>query len=275
MLPFVERGTCAFTAIQYKVIIAASKLGYWNDPKRHGAIEMTDPNPSPSGDSGRSSPGSRKPEAGDSSRFDATRIREETLGKILALGPPQIARLRGEFPVLEHIQVEAAWFGVVIDWFEDRSAMQTEKDGGYFFTLARRRLRDLVASEAARRAREERWSEELSTEQSGPRTPPGEAIAAAESIVQLGEELAELLPTFLKRDERLAYRLWLDGERRTEVFARALDIPATIPLEKQRREVKKVKDRLKKRLRRDTQMKELAEPLKAASDDARKKGIRA
>ncbi|TVP74263.1 MAG: sigma-70 family RNA polymerase sigma factor [Gemmatimonadales bacterium] len=219
-------------------------------------------------------PGSRKPEAGDPSFLDAERTREEILNKVLELGPTQVTHLQGEFPALERIQVEAAWLEVATDWFEDPSATQTEKDGGYFYTAARRRLMDLVATEAARRAREKRWSQEQSTHQPGPRIPPEEAIRAAEAVVRLGEELAEQVPTFLKPDENLVYRRWLEGERRTEVFAKALGIPESTPVKKQRRKVKKVKDRLMKRLGRDWRIQELAEPLKDVYDDARRKGLR-
>lgn len=216
----------------------------------------------------------RKPEAGVPSSPGAERTRKEILDRVLELGPPQVAQLRRGFPALERIQVEATWFGVVTDWFEDPSASQTEKDGGYFYSAACRRLKNLMASESARRAREKRWSQERPTEQPGTRIPPEEAIAAADVVVRLGEEFAEQVPTFLKPDEKLVFRLWLGGERRTEVFAGALGVPESMPVKDQRREVKKVKDRLMKRLGRDGRIEELAEPLKDACDDAREKGLR-
>lgn len=50
-------------------------------------------------------------------------------------------------------------------------------------------------------------------------------------------------------EEREAYELWRKGERRTEVFAQALGL-SSLALADQRREVKRFKDRLLKRIRR-------------------------
>lgn len=57
------------------------------------------------------------------------------------------------------------------------------------------------------------------------------------------------LKTDLREDECRVLDLLIEGERRTDVFARVLDI-AHLPQEEQRLRVKQVKDRLKKRLKR-------------------------
>ncbi len=70
-----------------------------------------------------------------------------------------------------------------------------------------------------------------------------------EELAQGNQTILEPTRNGLSDEEQQAMHLMLDGERKTAVFARTLHIEH-LPTPQQRREVKRVKDKLKKRIKR-------------------------
>lgn len=79
------------------------------------------------------------------------------------------------------------------------------------------------------------------------RDDAGDPALLIEHEAEPAQEVA--VPPGLTAAEERALALMRDGERKTVAYAAALDI-AHLPMEDQRREVKRVKDRLKKRIER-------------------------
>lgn len=81
---------------------------------------------------------------------------------------------------------------------------------------------------------------------------PARIVEGREAVIELIDRrrrVPRAVRALLTDAERRALALLLEGERRTAMYAAALDIADLTPAE-QRREVKRVKDRLKKRLTR-------------------------
>lgn len=106
-----------------------------------------------------------------------------------------------------------------------------------------RRLRAVVRSERARREREARWVAEHQAPVSLPDDLAGKRAALGADLVG---RVRGLLPDSRMR---ITFDLWLEGERDTQVYARAFGITATSVAER-RREVKRERDRLRVFLRR-------------------------
>jgi len=80
----------------------------------------------------------------------------------------------------------------------------------------------------------------------------GDVTSDPSRQVEEGEMIEQVLPSViavLTAEERVVLELMAQGERRTQVFAEALGIDGLSPAD-QRRRVKQLKDRLKKRLER-------------------------
>lgn len=199
---------------------------------------------------------------------------ERELRKVLELRLHLIDLLEREFPGIGRDQVEATFFGVVMQWHQGSDTSKNAGDVGYFHMLTRRRLSHLASSERSRHDREAAWVQEHLLDLPGPEVPVEELTAITAMIEALGTELQDKIAALLKPEERVVFRLQLEGHRRTEVFAEALDIPKSTPIEKARKEVRKVKDRVRKQLRRNPAIRRLAVPLLAAWREACESGLR-
>jgi RNA polymerase sigma-70 factor (ECF subfamily) len=78
---------------------------------------------------------------------------------------------------------------------------------------------------------------------------PARRLEEAEDAAELGAALASAVAEGLTSEEACVLDLWRSGERKGSVFAAALGLSRR-PIDEQRREVKQVKDRLKKRMQR-------------------------
>jgi hypothetical protein len=106
-----------------------------------------------------------------------------------------------------------------------------------------RNVSNLVRGESRRRARERKLAEEAEPiEWAQPTDSPDGTDDSLESVVQT--VLASMNP-----EEQAIATLWLAGERRTDQLARALRIDH-LPIDDQRRGLKRMKDRIRNRLRR-------------------------
>lgn len=79
-------------------------------------------------------------------------------------------------------------------------------------------------------------------------TDPAQRLEVKERS-QVSAKVVGVLRARLSLEERRVMDLMLDGERKTQVYAEALGL-SELPAAEQEREVKRVKDRLKKRLER-------------------------
>jgi RNA polymerase sigma-70 factor, ECF subfamily len=166
--------------------------------------------------------------------------------------PPLVARLARAFPHLDGDVVETIATDVVLATAEHSERYQPDRGplGAYLLMAARGDLRNAFQSAARRRAREVVVG-------------PVELAAAERNLVRDDADLADVLaghepldPALLALlaetfddQERRVVELVMDGERDTDVYARLLELDHLPPGER-RREVKRVKDRLQKRLRR-------------------------
>jgi CheY-like chemotaxis protein len=165
-----------------------------------------------------------------------------------ALLPELERRLRRRFPHGDgHLLAEAAE-----DAFLDYVRRPARFDPGrgvaleeYLFEVACRDVVDRQRSEGRRRVGETEYA----------RVVFDQPIRAGVEHFEIRHDLEVLLSTLADegvvagQTERRALRLLMEGERSPEVWARVLGV-AGRPAEEQRREVKRLKDRLLRRLRR-------------------------
>ena len=194
--------------------------------------------------------GSREPGAGS------------TLREVHDLGKHLFEHFERSFPDLDLDQIKATWNEVVFKWNETNDGSRGRPGVGYFHMRMRQRLLDVVSSERSRRAREAAWAQDKPLSAACREVPVEQLTRVAAEVEALGEELREQIAELLGPDERMAFELWLDGHRNTELFAKALDIPESIPIEEARKKVRRVKARLRMRLRRDPEIRCMAEPLR-------------
>jgi RNA polymerase sigma-70 factor (ECF subfamily) len=114
----------------------------------------------------------------------------------------------------------------------------------FLYRAAWRNVADLLERDSRRLRREVCYARETATH---------ENVATADDRNSYREAQAKqrILDVALDAVERAALRLWLQGERRTEPLARALGL-AGRSWSDQRREVKRFKDRVLKRILRNT-----------------------
>jgi RNA polymerase sigma-70 factor, ECF subfamily len=128
------------------------------------------------------------------------------------------------------------------DRFNDQRGLYLDQ---YIGVLALRNLRDLMRADSRRRARETGFANAQATSWTPSYHDTGRATDS---------RLRDSLEQLCEPHELLAARLWLVGERRTEPLAKAMNL-SNLSLPEQRREVKRLKDRLTKRWTR--QMREM------------------
>jgi RNA polymerase sigma-70 factor (ECF subfamily) len=121
--------------------------------------------------------------------------------------------------------------------FDSERGVPLEK---YLYAAAWRNAVNSLQREARRRAREARYA---TGHAGGERRPARERSAIDADVWK------RLLAGVTKSSERAPFLLWLNGERRTKVLAAALGCRDLSPSD-QRREVKRLKDRVMKRLNR-------------------------
>jgi RNA polymerase sigma-70 factor, ECF subfamily len=110
----------------------------------------------------------------------------------------------------------------------------------YLYQASWRNMANLLNRETRRRTREQRYSEFAAVQQA-PETFTADSAH--------GDATRRILEVAVGRAERKALHCWLKGERRTLVLAAALGLGGLSILQ-QRREVKRFKDRVLKRLGR-------------------------
>ncbi|HEX5269304.1 MAG TPA: hypothetical protein VFW33_02400 [Gemmataceae bacterium] len=168
---------------------------------------------------------------------------------------PLLDRLAAEWPRCDPDLVQTAVHETVMCYSRRPDAYQPARHpdlGAYLRMAARRDLLNLLRKEGrARRKHTARPVVELGEEAGNIPGREDEPPLACER----GEE-AERRDAYLRRasegltpGERRVLELMLDGERATAAFADALGL-THLPAEEQELEVKRAKDRIKKRLRR-------------------------
>jgi hypothetical protein len=167
--------------------------------------------------------------------------------------PPLLARLLRAFPHLDPHLVQDAATDAVLDTAEHPEHYDPARLplGSYLAMAARGDLRNAL-QKASRRAAHQAPLEavELGGVARNPLTEdaddPAELVAGGASA---DPDLLAAVRAAFQPQERAVVALMLDGERRTSVYARLLDLEH-LTTANQAREVKRVKDRLGKRLRR-------------------------
>lgn len=197
----------------------------------------------------------RGPDAGDeAARLLALheRVRagdRAALAAVMSAFLPVLVRwLRRRFPrVDDHLLAEAAE-DALLDYarrperFDPRDALAFQ---GALLQATRRNAVDRLRSESRRRAREGKYVRRALDEARLTELDAFEMHHDVEALLSRASEVDFTLST----SERQALRLLLEGERSTAAWARVLDL-ADRPPPEQRRVVKRIKDRLLKRLRR-------------------------
>ena len=174
---------------------------------------------------------------------------------------PLVARLARAYAWVDPHLVETAAIDAVLDTAEhpDRYDPARGSLGTYLWVAAKGDLRNARQKEGRRAAHQapleaaapgatpsvelRRAARNLSTEA---RDDPAELVARGE---RLDPTLLATVRAAFDTQEWAVVALMLDGEKRTTEYARLLGL-GHLPAREQAREVKRVKDRLKKRLRR-------------------------
>lgn len=163
-----------------------------------------------------------------------------------ALLPSLAERLRRRFPRIDEQLLNDAAEDALIDLAGRPERFDPERGvplDDYLFGAAWRNAADRLRSEGRRRLREAEYARQQGDEFLRPE------MDAAEAQHDLDAVLAVLGRAEASEAERQALRLLLEGERSSEVWAHVLGLSG-LPPEARRRQVKRLKDRLLKRLRR-------------------------
>lgn len=173
---------------------------------------------------------------------------EEMASQLLT---PLARQLSRKFPFTDEQIVSDGGTDAILDYCENPQQFDATRGvplDGFLHMAARRNVSNLLRGEKRRKAREGRYGQ-ASLESSV------ELSESAGNLLQKGRKIRVQRPqveaiTILKdkKDQRI-HELRLRGERRTQVFAQVLEIDH-LPTEVQRREVKRVKDRIDKVLER-------------------------
>jgi len=172
---------------------------------------------------------------------------DETISLLLS---PLVQNLAPKFP---HIDDHTIRDGV-IDALLEYCTRPNRFDEGRGIPLDRflqhaswRNVVNALRAEARRKAREERA--EHAYTRSAVELDPAAGNLLQEEVARRQREQGELLRLLQNPKDQQILALQLQGERRTEAFAEILGI-SHLPMEAQRREVKRAKDRIDKILRR-------------------------
>ena len=162
-------------------------------------------------------------------------------------------QLAARFPTTDPDLIHDAIVTALLDVAEHPERFDPERRsfGGYLHMVASGDLLNLIAKQQRRR-KHEMADDPVELESAGRNIRSGQADAVGEEVAdrESAATLAQLAMAVAQtEEERVVMRLMLDGERATEVFARALGIAALSPAA-QRAHVYGIKDRLTKRLRR-------------------------
>lgn len=131
------------------------------------------------------------------------------------------------------------------DQFDTTRAVPLDR---FLYTAAWRNVANSLRGETRRKAREEKAGHAYA-EFAVELDPAAGNLLQEEEIEQLHRQQVELMSTLSGEKDRQILALRLQGERRTEAFAKILEI-SHLPMDAQRREVKQAKDRIDKILRR-------------------------
>lgn len=175
---------------------------------------------------------------------------EEVASLLLA---PLTQEVSSQFP---HTDQALIWEGVA-DAILDYCARphQFDEDRGvpldrFLHMTAWRNVANTIRKEKRQKIREEK-AEFLSGTRPVELDSPVGNILQKEKTVQHQQQRAALMNVLHNAQDQQIFALRLQGERRTEAFAKILGI-THLPLDAQRRAVKRAKDRIDKTLRRHT-----------------------
>ena len=180
---------------------------------------------------------------------DGDRTASDELAELLL--DPLVERIARQFPRAdEHAHSQA-----VADALLDYCARPHQFDEGRGVPLApfllmtcRRNMLNLLRGEARRRTREGQAAQMFATS-IVELDPVAGNLLQQEEGAQLHQQEEGLMNLLQDPKDRQILALRLEGERRTAVFAEILGV-SHLPMEVQRREVKRAKDRIDKILRR-------------------------
>jgi hypothetical protein len=164
---------------------------------------------------------------------------------------PLVRRLRGKHPGLADPQlVDQAVATALMSYFRQPAQFDPARATLFHFLLlaADRDLRNELAKLRRRREKEAAFAVELARQAGNEITEGCEAKSQA-ATVELSRRMSRMVSLFGDTRDRAMARLILDGERSTAAYAALLGLHER-PVEEQRREVKRHKDRIKQRWRR-------------------------
>lgn len=163
---------------------------------------------------------------------------------------PLVQNVSRKFPRMDEHTI---WDGVtdaILDYcarpdqFDTARAVPLDR---FLYTAAWRNTANSLRGETRRKAREEKAGDayaEFAVE-----LDPAAGNLLQEENVRRQQQQRELMSILQDLKDRQIMALRLQGERRTEAFAKILEI-SHLPMDAQRREVKRAKDRIDKILRR-------------------------
>lgn len=172
-------------------------------------------------------------------------------------GPRLLTRLRGRWPKVAPELCEEAVFDALFGYLRAPDAYDAARGplGRYLFWSAYRDLQNALEREARQRPPNTASLDRVELPAGGRKGSIGDRLADPRAAPE--RWLDEIDPALLagiaaalpeERDRRV-FHLIAEGERRTEVFAAALELDE-LPLPEQRRAVKRAKDRVLKRVQR-------------------------
>jgi RNA polymerase sigma-70 factor (ECF subfamily) len=179
---------------------------------------------------------------------DGDRTASEELAALIL--EPLVDAISRRFPRSDE---QTIWDGVV-DALLDYCARPAQFDAGrevpldrFLHLASRRNVINLLRGEARRRAREETAHSDVSA--AVELDPTAGNILQQEKTREVQQQQEGMMKRLSDPRDQQILALRLQGERRTEAFAEILGI-SHLPIEAERREVKRTKDRIDKILRR-------------------------
>ncbi|MGH7719589.1 MAG: hypothetical protein ACREON_12200 [Gemmatimonadaceae bacterium] len=184
--------------------------------------------------------------------LDGDRTASEELASRLL--EPLCAEIQKDYPRVDEQVVNDGVVDAVLDYCARPDRNEASNGSQLHGLLARaawRNVANTVRGEQRRTRREERFGRESTLTSVEDGSTLGKLVQG-EDEAERGQRIGRLMQLLPEQADREALRLRLNGERRTHVFARLLGIEH-LPVAEQRREVKRVKDRIDKVIRRSAE----------------------
>ncbi len=163
---------------------------------------------------------------------------------------PLIGQMKHEYPTTDVHLVSDGVTDALLDYCARPGSFDQTRGvplNRFLAKAAWRNIANILRGETRRKAREAKAVE--TADQNVVELDPAKGNPQQNEVLDTNQGLAKLARSLPDPTDQQVYKLKAMGERRTDIFAKAMGI-THLPIEQQRREVKKAKDRIDKVMER-------------------------